>query len=170
MKFSIENGSFIPGPSLTADKQGPGLKFSIETENFSGPSGTANHAPSPQKTFPYQVVFFWRVVCELSEPKQKAKYAPPPIFHSRVNQGVFVGVVCGFRSLIVGGFSFNFLERAVATRVGSVRWAFTPIPQGWWAGSVYKKGGRGGINSCYGGLKFCHPPSSPVDTQRALPY
>ena len=34
MKFSIENGSFIPGPSLTAEKQGPGLKFSIENENF----------------------------------------------------------------------------------------------------------------------------------------
>ena len=34
MKFSIENGFFIPGPSLTAEKQGPGLKFSIENENF----------------------------------------------------------------------------------------------------------------------------------------
>ena len=32
MKFSIENGFFIPGPSLTADKQGRGLKFSIENE------------------------------------------------------------------------------------------------------------------------------------------
>ena len=34
MKFSIENGFFIPGPSLTAEEQGPGLKFSIENENF----------------------------------------------------------------------------------------------------------------------------------------
>ena len=34
MKFSMENGFFIPGPSLTAAKQGPGLKFSIENENF----------------------------------------------------------------------------------------------------------------------------------------
>ena len=35
MKFAIENGFFfIPGPSLAAEKQGPGLKFSIESENF----------------------------------------------------------------------------------------------------------------------------------------
>ena len=34
MKFSIENGFFIPGPSLAAEKQGLGLKFSIEIENF----------------------------------------------------------------------------------------------------------------------------------------
>ena len=34
MKFSIENGFFIPGPSLAAEKQGLGLKFSIENENF----------------------------------------------------------------------------------------------------------------------------------------
>ena len=34
MKFSIENGFFIPGPSLTEEKKGPGLKFSIENENF----------------------------------------------------------------------------------------------------------------------------------------
>ena len=34
MKISIENELFIPGPSLTAEKQGPGLNFSIENENF----------------------------------------------------------------------------------------------------------------------------------------
>ena len=34
MKFSIGNGSFIPGPSLAAEKQGLGLKFSIENESF----------------------------------------------------------------------------------------------------------------------------------------
>ena len=34
MKFSIENGFCIPSPSLTAEKQGPGLKFSSENENF----------------------------------------------------------------------------------------------------------------------------------------
>ena len=34
MKFSIENGFFIQGPSLAAEKQGLGLKFSIENENF----------------------------------------------------------------------------------------------------------------------------------------
>ena len=34
MKFSIENGFFILGPSLAAEKQGLGLKFSIENENF----------------------------------------------------------------------------------------------------------------------------------------
>ena len=34
MKFSIENGFFFPGPSLTAEKQGPGLKFSLENDNF----------------------------------------------------------------------------------------------------------------------------------------
>ena len=34
MKFSIENGCFIPGPSLAAEKQGLGLKFSIENEIF----------------------------------------------------------------------------------------------------------------------------------------
>ena len=34
MKFSIENGFFIPGPSLAAAKQASGLKFSIENENF----------------------------------------------------------------------------------------------------------------------------------------
>ena len=33
MRFSIENGFFIPGPSLAAEKQGSGLKFSIENEN-----------------------------------------------------------------------------------------------------------------------------------------
>ena len=32
MKFSIENGFFIPGPSLAAEKQGLGLNFSIENE------------------------------------------------------------------------------------------------------------------------------------------
>ena len=34
MKFSIENGFFVPGPSLAAEKQGLGLKCSIENENF----------------------------------------------------------------------------------------------------------------------------------------
>ena len=34
MKFSIENGVFIPGPSLAAEKQGLGLKLSIENEIF----------------------------------------------------------------------------------------------------------------------------------------
>ena len=34
MKFSIENGIFIPGPCLAAEKQGLGLKFSIENEIF----------------------------------------------------------------------------------------------------------------------------------------
>ena len=34
MKFSIENGFFISGPSLAAEKQGVGLKFSIENEIF----------------------------------------------------------------------------------------------------------------------------------------
>ena len=34
MKFSIENGFFIPGPSLATEKQGLGLKFSIENEIF----------------------------------------------------------------------------------------------------------------------------------------
>ena len=34
MKFSIENGLFIPSPSLAAEKHGPGLKFSIENENL----------------------------------------------------------------------------------------------------------------------------------------
>ena len=34
MDFSIENGLFIPSPSLTAEKQGPGLKFSSENEIF----------------------------------------------------------------------------------------------------------------------------------------
>ena len=34
MKFSIENGFFIPGSSLAAEKQGLGLNFSIENEIF----------------------------------------------------------------------------------------------------------------------------------------
>ena len=34
MKFSIESGFFILGPSLAAEKQGLGLKISIENENF----------------------------------------------------------------------------------------------------------------------------------------
>ena len=34
MKFSIENGFFILGPSLATEKQGLGLKFSIENEIF----------------------------------------------------------------------------------------------------------------------------------------
>ena len=34
MKFSIENETLIPGPSLAAEQQGLGLKFSIENENF----------------------------------------------------------------------------------------------------------------------------------------
>ena len=34
MKFSIGNGFFIPGPSLAAEKQGLGLKISIENEIF----------------------------------------------------------------------------------------------------------------------------------------
>ena len=34
MNFSIENETFIPGPSLAAEKQGLGLKLSIENENF----------------------------------------------------------------------------------------------------------------------------------------
>ena len=33
MKFSIKNGFFVPGPSLAAEKQGLGLKFSIENES-----------------------------------------------------------------------------------------------------------------------------------------
>ena len=34
MTFSIENEIFIPDPSLAAEKQGLGLNFSIENENF----------------------------------------------------------------------------------------------------------------------------------------
>ena len=34
MKFSIENGFFIPSPSLAAGKPGPGLKFSSENEKL----------------------------------------------------------------------------------------------------------------------------------------
>ena len=34
MKVSIKNGFFIPSPSLAAEKQGPGLKFSSENDNF----------------------------------------------------------------------------------------------------------------------------------------
>ena len=34
MKFSIENGFFIPSPFLAAEKQGLGLKFSNENEYF----------------------------------------------------------------------------------------------------------------------------------------
>ena len=34
MRFSIENGFFILGPSLAAEKQSVGLKFSIENEIF----------------------------------------------------------------------------------------------------------------------------------------
>ena len=34
MSFSIKNGFFIPSPSLATEKQGPGLKFSSENENF----------------------------------------------------------------------------------------------------------------------------------------
>ena len=34
MRFSIENGFFIPSPSLAAEKQGLGLNISIENENF----------------------------------------------------------------------------------------------------------------------------------------
>ena len=34
MKLSIENGFVIPSPSLTAEKQGPGLKISSENDNF----------------------------------------------------------------------------------------------------------------------------------------
>ena len=34
MKFSIGNGFFISGPSLATEKQGLGLKFSIENESF----------------------------------------------------------------------------------------------------------------------------------------
>ena len=44
--------------------------------------GTANHASSPQKTFLIRW-YFWGVVCESSEPKNKAKYAPPTVLHSR---------------------------------------------------------------------------------------
>ena len=38
MKFSIENGFFIPSPSLAAEKQGPGLKFQarMKTSNENG--------------------------------------------------------------------------------------------------------------------------------------
>ena len=32
--MSIENGLFIPSPSLAAEKQGPRLKFSSENEHF----------------------------------------------------------------------------------------------------------------------------------------
>ena len=34
MAFSIDIVLFIPGPCLAAEKQGSGLKFSIENENF----------------------------------------------------------------------------------------------------------------------------------------
>ena len=34
MKFSIENGFFIPSPSLAAEKHGPGLNISSENEHF----------------------------------------------------------------------------------------------------------------------------------------
>ena len=36
----------------------------------------------PTKDLLHQVVFLG-VVCELSEPRKKAKYAPPPVLHSR---------------------------------------------------------------------------------------
>ena len=34
MKFSIENGFFIPSPSRAAEKQGAGLKSSSENDKF----------------------------------------------------------------------------------------------------------------------------------------
>ena len=39
----------------------------------------------PTKDYPHQVVFLGGrgVLCELSKPKKKAKYAPPPVLHSR---------------------------------------------------------------------------------------
>ena len=42
---------------------------------------------------------FGGVVCELSEPKEKAKYAPPPLLQSRCWSSILWGVVRGFRSL-----------------------------------------------------------------------
>ena len=37
----------------------------------------------PTKDLLLQAVFWGGVVCEFSEPKKKAKYAPPPVLHSR---------------------------------------------------------------------------------------
>ena len=37
----------------------------------------------PTKDLPHRVVFLGGVVCELSEPKKKAKHAPPPVLHSQ---------------------------------------------------------------------------------------
>ena len=50
----------------------------------------------PTKDIPYQVVF-WGLVCELSEPKRKAKYASPPSFALVIFILDFVGVVRRFR-------------------------------------------------------------------------
>ena len=40
-------------------------------------------------------------MCELSEPKKKAKYEPPPVFALAMLIVDFVGVVRGFRGLML---------------------------------------------------------------------
>ena len=49
------------------------------------PSAIGDRQPRtiPTKDLPHQVVFGGGVVCELSGPKKNAKYAPPPVLHSR---------------------------------------------------------------------------------------
>ena len=54
MKFSIESGFFIPSPSLAAEKQGPGLKFSIENETFK----PRMNISSENGSFPGEGMFF----------------------------------------------------------------------------------------------------------------
>ena len=52
----------------------------------------------PTKDLPYQVICLegGGVVCELPEPKEKAKYAPPPVLHSRCWSSILWGCCVDF--------------------------------------------------------------------------
>ena len=69
--------------------QNASCQMLLTPENYSRGPPTMHH---PDKDLPHQVVFLGGVVCELSEPKKNAEYAPPPSFAHAMLIIDFVGV------------------------------------------------------------------------------
>ena len=65
------------------------LSYSTNLTNIA--FGDRSSRTIPTKDLPHQVVFWEEGVCEVSEPKRKANYAPPPVLHSQCRSSILWG-------------------------------------------------------------------------------
>ena len=103
------------------------------TATFRGPR-TTHH---PHKRPSLWGAIFGGVVCELSEPKKKAKYAPPPVLHLQCWSSILWGWRVDFA---VWYFPFQHSKPLPASQISALAWpmvsdfwqkATRKAPQGW---------------------------------------